>query len=233
MSGVRGRKSVRSSGHTSYLEIAVALDALSAASAHEVTHALSLLRYLVEQEPADTLSVETTDFVRQEIERLQRLLSNLRRFKIPSPEFTPVALATVIRQSVRRVLERIPDPHTPIRISVPAHLIVHTNEACLRLALQNLLRYVRSISQADSLITVRAVEQDVPHSGPVRIDISTAALSVGVEGTGTLKNIWDVTTSEESSLYGMIARRMLHHIGWTLTDERGSAGHVFHLAGLM
>lgn len=211
-------------------ETAVALHLLSAEGIHEAVHTLNFLRYLLDEEAAGSLSVEAAGFAQQEIERLEQLLANLRRFKLPAPRFAPVTLRTIVEQAVRQLRGSVKGRRSQVTIEVPAQIRVRADRAFLGMALSSLLTYALSLSPTGGgSIAVKAVGLDSADSASIQIETPSASSEALSQGTGMPQSIWEVAPFEASSLSWVIAHRLLRHIGWTLAYERTSACIIFRL----
>ena len=129
---------------------------IASETGHEVTQTLNYLRYLVKSRKSSQIEPEIVGFAVPEIERLERLVEHLRRFKLPALVLTEVALAERLEQCLSRLREPCAKMGFRWVIEVPRHLCVHTDNSYLTRALHSLVRHSLDNAPSESIITVRA-----------------------------------------------------------------------------
>lgn len=217
-----GENEIGETAATAFGDVAVALSLLSADVLHEVTHTLYFLRLLT-QEPTSNDGAEITRFAKTELERMQRMVRDLRQLKLRAPEQVEVSLSILVNQSIHRVQESGSPGALYIEARIPAEAVVHTDPECLGSALNNLLLdALERVSEGSPLlIAADAAEPpqlELSDEGEAPIDLAVATpdwRQAGFPRTPTFRRI--------------LAQRLLRHIGWSMSYERRAQRNVLRL----
>ncbi len=211
-------------------ETAAALHSLSAEVLHEITHTLTYLRCLVEQDFSTTDAAEALGFARNEIARLERLVGNLRQFKLPPAHLSDVPIAAIVEEAATDVKASAVAHGLPVSIDADAKLIAQGNRAALWSALRNLLLNAIESSPAGDTVHIRAGRSS--SSGTVQIEISYGGSAIPTEQRKLLFHLWTLGPMDAQALRRVVAFRLLRHIGWTVTYDCINFRNIFHVTAL-
>jgi C4-dicarboxylate-specific signal transduction histidine kinase len=210
-------------------DVATALSLLSAEVIHEVTHTLNFLRFLLQQAPPGDAGTEMPRFANTEIERMQRMVGHLRRFKLPAPQPTEVSLSEVVERSIARVQEPVARQDPPIESRVRSDVWVRTDVECLASALRNLLLEARDRAPAGAALVITA---EAPTQQPLHLDISDEGAALP-DHAAAAPDWWDVGPPQTPRCRRVLAHWLLQHIGWSMSYERREQRNVFRLTAPM
>jgi signal transduction histidine kinase len=213
---------------TAFGEVATALSLLGSEVIHEVTHTLHFLRFL-QQEACSSTDPEIVRFAGIELDRMQHLLVDLRRFKLPAPEMTDASLSWLVGQCIERVRESAAPCLVSVEVGIPSEIVVWTDVGCLDSALQNLLRDAFARVPKSSPVVIGA---DASAGHPLWIEVSDAGEALPDRDAVPLD--WrDLASPLAPTFRRMMAYRLLRHIGWSMSYERQGDRNVFRLTAPM
>lgn len=211
-------------------ETAAALHSISAEVLHEITHTLTFLRCLVEQDFSTTDAAEALGFARSEIARLERLAGNLRQFKVPPAHLSDVPIAAIVEATATDVKAAAVARGLQVSIDADVNLIAPSNQAALRSALRNLLLNAIESSPAGDTVHIHAGRSS--SLGTVQIEISYGGSAIPSEQRNLLFHLWTLGPMEAQALRRVVAFRLLRHIGWTVTYDCINFRNIFHVSAL-
>lgn len=199
---------------------------IASETGHEVTQTLNYLRYLVKSRKSSQIEPEIVGFAVPEIERLERLVEHLRRFKLPALVLTEVALAERLEQCLSKLRESCAKLGVRWAIEVPRHLCVHTDNSYLARALHCLVSHSLDNAPSESTITVRAAATNATFTEEISIELIDTGPPLLKSSPKDLFDVWTVHAPESQAARRAIAHRLLRHLGSTLTYEHTSGINV-------
>lgn len=209
-------------------EVATALSLIGAEVIHEVTHTLHFLRFL-QQESCSSTDPEIVRFGGIELDRMQHLLGDLRRFKLPVPELRVASLSWLVGQCIERARESAAPCVLSVEVGIPSEIVVCTDVGCLGSALKHLLRDALARVPKGSSVVIRA---DTSAGHPLWIELSDAGEALPDRDAVPLD--WrDLASPLAPTFRRMMAHRLLRHIGWSMSYERQGDRNVFRLTAPM
>lgn len=202
----------------------VALALLSGEVCHEVTHTMNFLRLLV-LDPASGPDEELVRFAKAELERLQRLVGQLRGLKLPVPERENAPLAELVTQSIEKVQELVTKRRLSIDVCIPVDACIREDVRGLRSALRNLLLDVLARAPAGSCITIATIDSA---QSPLLLEFSDDGEALPDVDGAELQ--WqNAVRSSSPGFRRLLAHRLLRHLGWAVCYERRAQRNVTRL----
>jgi signal transduction histidine kinase len=206
----------------------LALGLLGAEVAHEIAYPLNFLRYLLGQGAAGVgagkpLDAQDIDIAREEIGRLERMFSALRKLKIPLPHPEPVLVLPRARRALDLIRETILSKQIQVSVDLPPDLTVAAEPDPLVQIFANLLRNGA---------------QAVAPGGQIGIGLRRRpgglTLEVWDTGPGPSQEVQDrifnpfVTDKEGSMGLGLaVTERLVRSFGWTISVARRGGRTIF------
>ena len=196
------------------LERRAMADVIAGAVSHEIAHTLNFLRVLVE-DIADGVSptAEDATIARKEIERLSRLMKNLRSLKLPSTEMTAVSLRDVVLRATAAIRATPGTAQVSVSSSFNADLKLSAEPSRLFILIRDVLA---------------EVVRHMPLSGSVEIGATLPADQSGIcleIWSGDCAHApaevdrfapWNLASGTRFSIGLSIANRIARGFGWTL-----------------
>lgn len=206
-------------------EAAAALAVLGAEALHEITHTLNFLRFLTQPPLGDVSEAESARFAQTELERLQRLITHLRRFKLPTPQLEDVRLALLVMECVEQARGAWEVRGIRVEAALPADCAVQADTRCLRAALGHLIHYVVEQAPAGSRLLITAPDSD---RQPVQLEFSVEGTVRSTDGRDAPPwwELWPLETAPSRRLLG---HKLLRHIGWSLSESPPPSPFVLRL----
>lgn len=194
-----------------------ALGALSAEICHEVVYPLNFIRDLLKQAArSGPISPEDIEMGREEIGRLERMISSLRTLDPPAPRLAPVLAAVPIERAVHLVRDLVRQKRLSVSVEIPPDLtfIAHTDLAVQLFV--NLLRNAAQAAEEGGAIGVRTFER------PGNRFIEVWDTGKGIPGpVSEALFTRRITTKEGGQGIGLtVAHRIARNFRWTLSFER-------------
>lgn len=200
------------------------LGLLGAELAHEISHPLQLFRGMLRRAGRGPLSETDLEVGGEEIERLERLLSNMRRLETSAPRQESVRLREPIERAQRLLADLATERQVTVTCEVPAKVTVLGDPDALVQIFSNLLR--------------NAV-QAAPRGGHAGVGVRLApavVIDVWDDGPGvpehlvpTLFHRW-VTNKEGGSGLGLaVARNLVVNLRWEIHYLREGDRTIFRL----
>jgi signal transduction histidine kinase len=204
----------------------LALNLLAAEISHEIAYPLNFFRYLLKQgSSGQGLDEQDVEIGREEVDRLERMLTTLRRLQQPPQRLERVAVLATLQRALELLREPIAQQAITLTIEVPATVTVLADKDKLLQVFANLLRNaVQAVGSAGAV--------------GVRTDEAPAGLTIEVWDTGPGVSealgaaIFDPFVSGRSGGSGLglaITQRIVRSFGWTLSFERRQARTAFLL----
>lgn len=195
-------------------ERAVLVETLAAEVAHEVRYPINFFRSVFGRKGARELDDEEVEIGREEVDRLERLVSGLRRATLPPPTLVDLPLPDLVRRAELVLRDRLTDD--ALLVDVPADVAIRCSADQTTQILVNLL--ANALDAADGgRVGVSFVETD-----------AGADLVVWDEGKGfelepsRLFAPWVTTKPRGTGLGLAITHRLVRAHGWTIDARRGA-----------
>lgn len=206
-------------------ETATALHHLSAVLGHELVHTLHSLRYVVDTLDGASPNAKTLDevrgFAQSEIERIQQVITHLRRFRPQPPALAEMELLPMVERSIFELGSAV-----CVDIDVAPDLRVRTDARALHGALRHLL-----LQSPDASTRVRiglqAEAVSVDGEACVQIKISNDGDPVTETGPSALFDEWDMLPINGPSFHRAVAVRLVRNIDGTLDCQHTETGSRF------
>jgi len=206
----------------------LALGLLGAEIAHEIAYPLNFMRYLLGQGSLGrSLDAPDVEIAREEINRLERMFSTLRKLRIPLPRPEPVLVLPRARRALDLIRETIVAKGIEVTVDLPPDLTVAAEPDPLVQIFANLLRNAaQAVSNGQQIgITWRREAED------------GIAIEVWDSGPGPSEELRDhlfspfVTNKEGSMGLGLaVTERLVRSFGWTISVSRKEGRTVFRIA---
>jgi signal transduction histidine kinase len=198
-------------------DLYTALGVVTAEVTHEVTHTLAFLQQLAECDISH--DQEGVAFARKEIARIQRLLSNLRRFKLIAPQVEMVGLINVLDQALAKIKRPTTSRLLIDHEAIPTSLTVRGDPNFITRALQNLLEHALHSAGPDGEFGLRAVPPIERGKTAVLVVWDNGPLNSTSTRT-TLFLPWASASDTDHPLRMAIAHGLIRGLGWSLDYER-------------
>lgn len=195
----------------------VALDAIAGAVSHELAHTLNFLRVLVEEASAGSaLASDDLALARREVQRLARLMGNLRQLTLPCLALQAVPL----RDAAQQVAD---GAHLAVAASIDRSVTVAADPALLSILLRDVVADVARRATKPAPVDVRVVR---PRDAASARAGSIEVLAVGRRDD---RNDGDLATGDRFAPWGTgrmggddvglaVAARVARLFGWTLEE---------------
>lgn len=202
---------------------ALALWRLAEEVRHEMSYSLNYFRFLLEVAGEGRApSATDVEVGQEEISRLERMLTSLRRVAVAPVVHAPFRLRDPIDRAV--VLLRDLTRERPIAVEVADDLVVLGDHDALVQVFANLLRNALQ-AVGDGRVGVRATAGE----GAVTIDVWDTGPGVPPELVATIFNPWVTTKSQGIGLGLAITERLARSLGWSIEVVREAGETVFRL----
>lgn len=210
-------------------DLYAALSAVTGEVIHEIAHTLLFLRQLTSPSPGSaTTAQETATFAEQEIARLERLLGNLRQFKLTVPQRQPVRVVDVVKP-ILASLDSEPTEGSPRgSVDVPPSLAVNEDPEFLAQALRNFLEHAREAAGPAGAFGLRASVARADGTNTVRLQIWDSGPEVPAAARTSLFVPWKPRKNNHS-LRLAIARCVFRAMGWSVSYKRVEGRNEYSL----
>jgi signal transduction histidine kinase len=200
------------------------LGLLGAELAHEISHPLQLFRGMLRRAGRGPLSETDLEVGGDEIERLERLLGNMRRLEAPAPRQEPVRVREPVERAQRLLAELSIERQVTVTCEVPASVTVLGDADALVQIFSNLLRNAVQAAPRGGHAGIR-----VRPSPQVVIDVWDDGPGVPEHLVPTLFHRW-VTNKEGGTGLGLaVARNLVVNLRWEINYLREGDRTVFRL----
>lgn len=201
----------------------LALASVGAELSHEIAYPLSFLRFVLRKtERGTALSPRESDACLAEIARLQRMLGELRRLKLPALHTQPLSLQPVVRSAVELVQELLAERQLRLHDLRGEHRLRADPDGLLQV-LANLLRNAAQAAPIGGEIGVGARRE----GGGLAVEVWDSGPGIPDAVKDTLYNPW-VSTREDGAGMGLsITQRIVRAHGFRIENERRAERTVF------
>jgi signal transduction histidine kinase len=200
------------------------LGLLGAELAHEISHPLQLFRGMLRRAGRGPLSETDIEVGGEEIERLERLLSNMRRLEAPAPRQESVRLREPIERAQKLLADLAAEREVAVACEVTASVTVLGDADALVQIFSNLLRNAVQAAPRGGHAGIR-----VRPSPQVVIDVWDDGPGVPEHLVPTLFHRW-VTNKEGGTGLGLaVARNLVVNLRWEINYLREDDRTVFRL----
>jgi len=210
------------------------LGTLAAGMAHEIRNPLSSIKgfaqYFLKKNPPGSDGQKYSEVIIQEVERLNRVISNLLDFARPKePVFTTVSIAAVIRHTQDLIRDGAHSRHIEIRTQIDDGLPpIAADKDQITQVLLNILLNALDVVNAGGTLSIRALSN--PGRKILEIEIEDDGPGMAA---GELSKIFDpfYTTKKTGTGLGLaIAYRIIEkHHGTLSAKSAPGRGTLFHI----
>lgn len=198
------------------------LAALGAEICHEVVYPLNFIKDLLrEAARAAPLTPEDVELGREEIGRLERMISSLRTLDPPVPELEPTAIAVPIERAVHLIRDLVRQKQIAVTMDVPTDLKLPAHADLIVQLFVNLLRNAAQAVRAGGAIGVRSFER----SGERLIEVWDDGSGIPESVAGNLFTRRITTKGSGHGIGLAVAYRIARSFRWNLSFER-EANHT-------
>lgn len=208
-------------------DLYAALGAVTGEVIHEVAHTLMFLRQLTSPGSTAT-SQETAAFAEQEITRMERLLGNLRQFKLTVPQRQPVRVIDVVKPILTSLDSATPAGAPRVQVDVPPSLAVAEDPGFLAQALRNLLEHACDEAGPEGAFGLRAWVAKADGTNALNLQVWDSGPEVLAAARASLFVPWNLRKGNHS-LRLPIARCVLRAMGWTVSYKRIASRNEYHI----
>jgi signal transduction histidine kinase len=202
-----------------------ALAVLGAEASHEITYSLNYFRYLLKAGRVDALEPEDVAIGREEIDRLQRMVSTLQRFRPPPLELGAVSVAPVIGRVLELLRGELEDGKILVEVDVDDDLVVTAAVDPLLQVFANLVRNAAQATGNEGRIGVR--QRSVNRL--VVLEVWDDGPGMNVEDETDIFRPWVSHRPGGLGLGLAITHRIVQSFGWTILFSREGGRTCFRL----
>lgn len=204
----------------------LALGVLSAELSHELGHPLNYIRYLLRQVSRGVpLASDDVKAGHEEVERIQSMLADLRRFKLPAPRLEPTSVLAPIQRALEINRELLQEKHIQVSVEVPAELKVLAADSLVRVFI-NLLRNGAQAAGERGRLGVRTFRK----AQELVLEVWDSGEGVPEPVREQLFKHWVTTKAEGSGIGLAVTQRIVHSFGWQISYHREEGRTCFRLA---
>jgi signal transduction histidine kinase len=195
----------------------LALGTLGAELSHEIAYPLNFFKYLLKQgSKGRPLDAQDAEIGQEEVARLERMLSTLRKLKSPPPRTEPVNLGGPLQRALGLLQEVVKERRLRVSVDVAPDLVVLGDPDPLLQLFANLLRNAAQATEDGGEIGVRAFKEQAH----VVVEVWDSGPGIPPELAAHIFDPW-VTTREGGSGLGLaITQRIVHSFGGQITFRR-------------
>nr|BDT38649.1 ATP-binding protein [Myxococcus sp. MH1] len=195
----------------------LALALLSAEISHEMAYPLNFFRHLLRQGgKGQVLDGEDIDIGREEIERLERMLTSLRRLSLPPPRLEPVPVLPRVRRALDLIRDQVQEGRVGIEVDVLPELTLLAEPDAMVQLFANLLRNAVQAAGPAGHIGVRAWRADTERV----LEVWDSGPGVPDAARDTLFDPWVTTRQGGLGLGLAVTQRIVRRFGWSITVHR-------------
>lgn len=216
-------------------EAALVASMLSAELSHELAKTLAFMRCLVLPEQIERAGTdqardaELLDFAKQEIARIERVLSLLRRFNPGPPVSEEVDLAAVVAQIVEESSVERAERRVNVATKVPEQIQLRADVGWLKGALGHLIRHAVASAPSGSCVMVRAAATHSGSEPAVQIDIEDAGEAFPSGRASQLFDVWQISSVDSPAFQRAAAYRLLRQLGGAVSYRRQQDRNGFQI----
>jgi signal transduction histidine kinase len=201
----------------------LSVDLLAAEVAHEVAYPLTYFRHFLGRlKGGHVLASDDIDIGQEEVRRLERMLSSVRRLRRPTPTLKSVELRPVVERAIALLREDFDDRQQRVELAVDS-VRVRADADQLLQVFTNLLRNAAQASDEGGRLGVtsrrgaRGLELTVWNTGP----------EVPEADRVRLFSPWFTTRSDGTGLGLAVTQRIVRSFDWSIEVERRDACTCF------
>lgn len=208
----------------------LSVDTLAAEVAHELAYPLSYFRHFLTQLHDDhQVPEEDLSIGREEVERLERMLSLVRRFQVGPPHPVDVPLAQALGRAATLLQPRLDELHQTLLLELDPALQVRADRDLLLQLMANLLR---NASQAAGEGGRLGVFVEHPRGERLQLVVWDEGPGFSEEVRKKLFSPLFSTRADGSGLGLTICLRIARSLGWSLDAQRRGARTAFVVSGV-
>jgi signal transduction histidine kinase len=204
----------------------LAIGLIGAEVSHEIAYSLNFFRYLLRTGAGSReLAEQDLEIGREEVERLQRMLSALRKLQASTPQLQTVQLQRPLLRAVDLLRESVEEQRVRLTLEVPPDLSVVADADSLVQLFSNLLRNALQAAGSAGDIGVRSF---VGSDGLV-VDVWDSGPGISDDIKSSIFNPWVTTKKDGTGLGLAISQRIVRSLGWTIDVGRADGRTCFRL----
>lgn len=200
------------------LERQVAFDLLAGEVSHELTHTLMFLRWLAEGAGQPALSAENGVLARQQIDRVQNVLRQLRRLTLPPPAQESIQILGAFKHAAAEISGLLVERRIDLLWAVDDRLLVRTEGALFSLLARYMLAAVIRDAEPCSTVEVHASPPIGLEDGTIEICRTQDDPSRSTAGKPF--DPWAAMSRDAADMDLPICSRVARTLGWELTMSR-------------
>jgi nitrogen-specific signal transduction histidine kinase len=205
-----------------------AIETMSAEIAHEIAYPVNYFRFLLDKfRDGAQPDVQDVDVGRDELARLQRMLTGLRRLQLPTPEPRPLRLI----EPVKRALDVLREPLSKCQVTVCVSeevVVLADPDPCLQL-IANLVRNAARAAGASGCIRIEYQFETDPARPGGTLSVLDSGPGIPEALCDTLFHPWVAGPNGGMGLGLAISQRIARSLGWSLSHERRAAWTCFSI----
>ncbi|MBN1206215.1 MAG: HAMP domain-containing histidine kinase [Myxococcaceae bacterium] len=204
----------------------LALALLSAEISHEIAYPLNFFRHLLRQGGSGrSIDNEDIDIGREEIERLERMLTSLRRLSLPPPKLEAVPVQPRVQRALDLIRDQVQEGHLSTSIEVPPGLTLLAEPDAMVQLFANLLRNAAQAAGAAGHIGVRAWTEEAQHV----LEVWDSGPGIPESAHDTLFDPWVTTKKNGLGLGLAVTQRIVRRFGWSISVHREGGRTYFRV----
>jgi signal transduction histidine kinase len=203
-----------------------ALGAVGAELSHEIMGPLGFFRFLLKRaSDGQPLERDDIDTGQAEVERLERMLSNLRRFHPPSMQLGPVSVAGTANRALRLLGPgRLGESGVQVTVDVAEPMVVKADADAFLQVVYNLLKNaVDAVGERGSIVICSRAKDD----GGCVLEVWDSGPGVPPMLEKSMFNPWMTTKPAGTGLGLAISYRIVRSLGWRLSYRRDGGRTCF------
>lgn len=204
------------------------LGVLGAELSHEITHPLAFFKGILARGARRPLDQDDVEIGQEELQRMERMLSSLRRLESPSRTAAPIALEGPIARALVLVRERVAERRIRCTVDIPAGCSVLADRDGLVQVFSNLLRNAVQAAVEGGAVGVEAKVR----GGALVIDVWDDGPGVPEAQVPLLFHRWVTSRAGEggSGLGLSVARGLIvTSFNWDIEYARESGRTIFRI----
>lgn len=197
------------------LERRAALDVIASEVSHEIAHTLNFLRVLADDMAAGVSPVaEDAALARREVERLARLMGNLRRLKLAAPGRQAVPLRAVVLRAVEFARAAPRGAQIDSAPSLDGSVTLAADSSLLDILVRDVVIDVARRAAHPGRVEIRVVLPGSSQEG--RLEILGSIRSAATAADADRFAPWGAQIGDGIGL--AVANRLARLLGWTLEE---------------
>lgn len=204
----------------------LALDLLGAELAHEIAYPLNYFRHMLDRmakgRPQQADDIETG---REEVERLRRMVTALRKLRLPPLERKPLALAPLVGHVLALLRGPIEEGVVGVRVDIPPSIRVLADpDRTLQLLLNLVRNALQAVPPEGGRVEVRARADD-----GVVIEVRNDGDAIPEHLREAIFQPWVSTRPGGTGLGLAVTQRIAAGFGWHVSHVRDGPWTVFRI----